>query len=41
VAAHLGRLALKGYAAQPWREVREIELPARDGTPVRVTCRVR
>jgi len=34
-------MAVKGYAEQPWREVRDIELPAPDGTPVRVTCRVR
>jgi DNA polymerase-3 subunit alpha len=34
-------MAVKGYSGQPWREVREIELPAPDGTPVRVTVRVR
>jgi hypothetical protein len=32
---------VKGHAVHPWREVREIELPAPDGTPVRVTDRVR
>jgi superfamily I DNA and/or RNA helicase len=34
-------MAVKGYAEQPWREVREIDLPAPDGTAVRVTVRVR
>jgi hypothetical protein len=34
-------MAVKGYAEQSWREVREIELPAPDGTAVRVTVRVR
>lgn len=34
-----GAMAIKGYLRQPWREVREIELPAPDGTPVRVTVR--
>jgi len=33
-------MAVKGYAEQPWREVRELDLPAPDGTPVRVTVRV-
>jgi hypothetical protein len=32
---------VKGYAAQTWRAEREIDLPAPDGTPVRVTVRVR
>jgi hypothetical protein len=34
-------MAVKGYVSQPWREVREITLPAPDGTPVAVTVRVR
>jgi hypothetical protein len=34
-------MAVKGYAAQPWREVREIELPAPDGGTVAVTVRTR
>ena len=34
-------MAIKGYLRQPWRQVREIDLPAPDGATVRVTCRVR
>ncbi|HSU13923.1 bifunctional RecB family nuclease/DEAD/DEAH box helicase [Longimicrobium sp.] len=34
-------MAIKGYLRQPWRRVRHLELPAPDGTPVRVTVRVR
>lgn len=34
-------MAVKGYADQPWREVREIDLSAPDGTTVRATVRVR
>jgi len=34
-------MAVKGFADQPWREVRELDLPAPDGTPVRVTVRMR
>ncbi|MFL5539312.1 MAG: DEAD/DEAH box helicase, partial [Longimicrobiaceae bacterium] len=34
-------MAVKGYAGQPWREVREIDLPAPDGTAVHATVRVR
>jgi len=34
-------MAVKGYVSQPWREVREITLPAPDGTPVAVTVRMR
>jgi hypothetical protein len=34
-------MAVKGYADQPWRDVRELELSAPDGTPGRVTVRVR
>jgi hypothetical protein len=34
-------MAVKGYADQPWRAVRELDLPAPDGTPVRVIVRVR
>jgi len=36
-----GSMAVKGYLRQPWREVRDIEIPAPDGTMVRLTCRVR
>jgi len=32
---------VKGCTDQPWREVREIELPVPDGTSVRVIVRVR
>ena len=34
-------MAVKGYLRQPWRRVREIELPAPDGGTVPVTLRVR
>jgi hypothetical protein len=34
-------MVVKGCAAQPWRAVHEVEFPAPDGTPVRVTVRVR
>jgi hypothetical protein len=34
-------MAIKGYLRQPWRAVRHLDLPAPDGTPVRVTARVR
>ncbi|HET7464176.1 MAG TPA: AAA domain-containing protein [Longimicrobium sp.] len=34
-------MAVKGYLRQPWRRVREIELPSPDGGTVAVTLRVR
>jgi predicted RecB family nuclease len=34
-------MAIKGYLRQPWRRVRQLDLPAPDGTPVRVTARIR
>ncbi|HEX8693268.1 MAG TPA: AAA domain-containing protein [Longimicrobium sp.] len=34
-------LAVKGYLHQPWREVREVELPAPDGSRVAVRVHVR
>jgi len=34
-------MALKGYLRQPWRRIREIELPSPDGGTIPVTLRVR
>ena len=34
-------MAVKGYLDHRWRDVREVELPAPDGTSVRVTLRTR
>ncbi|HEX8244010.1 MAG TPA: AAA domain-containing protein [Longimicrobium sp.] len=34
-------MAIKGYLRQPWRQVRELDLPAPDGARVRVTVRAR
>jgi superfamily I DNA and/or RNA helicase len=36
-----GSMAVKGYLRQPWRRVREMELPSPDGGTVTVTLRVR
>ena len=34
-------MALKGYLRQPWRRIRELELPSPDGGTIPVTLRVR